>query len=278
MQGSLAWALALSYFGPPPLVDISWSFTKIKVLGVFIAHGDLSKENWRPHLEAVARCLNSWHSRALSFTGKALVINAMALSRVCYVTSLVHMPPWVRAELNQLVFKFFWPGKRDLVSRKVMAHPKREGGFSVVSIEFKVVALLAQWVWRLVVCPSGWVFLLTYWLLDRHGVTSYAFFYDAASFPASPFPPFYSTLFSAWKVRAVVAPWPGLPLVPRLGVAVPSTPSPVGPFILSCSRFILLHLTVSPSSSLLSAPSTGLPPGVLCSSSRLTTEYRTSTG
>lgn len=125
-------------------MDISWSFTKIKVLGVFIGQGDRSEENWRPRLDAVARCLNSWRSRALSFTGKALVINAMALSRIWYVASLVHMPPWVCTERNQLVYKFFLSGKRDLVSRKVMAHPEGEGGFSVVSIECKVVALLPQ--------------------------------------------------------------------------------------------------------------------------------------
>lgn len=64
-----------------PPVDISWSYSKIKVLGVFIGHGDPAKENWRPCLDAVARCLKSWRSRALSFTGKALV-NALALFRV----------------------------------------------------------------------------------------------------------------------------------------------------------------------------------------------------
>lgn len=64
-----------------PPVDISWSYSKIKVLGVFIGHGDPAKENWWPRLDAVARYLKSWRSRALSFTGKALV-NALALFRV----------------------------------------------------------------------------------------------------------------------------------------------------------------------------------------------------
>lgn len=95
------------------------------------------------------------------------------------------------------MFNFFWSGKWDLVAHKVLVHPK-ETGFSVVSLEFKVVALLVQWVRCLVVCPNGWVYLLTYWLLDRHGVTPYAFFSDPLSFPAAPFPPFYSVLSSAW--------------------------------------------------------------------------------
>ena len=167
-------------------------------MGVYIGHGALSESNWRPRLDAVARCFKSWRSRALSFSGKTLVANALALSRVWYVASLVHMPAWVSAELNKLLFGFFWSGKRDLVSRKVMAQPKESGGFSVISIEFKVAALLVQWVRRLTVCPNGWVYLLTYWLLDRHGVPPYAFFSDPSSFSAASFPPFYSDLFRAW--------------------------------------------------------------------------------
>ena len=88
-------------------VPIAWCSSKIKILGVFLGHGDLSGENWRPRLEAVERCLNSWRSRALSFTGKALVINALALLKVWYVASLVGLPPWVRLSLNKLVFDFF---------------------------------------------------------------------------------------------------------------------------------------------------------------------------
>ena len=62
------------------------------------------------------------------------------------MASLVHMPPWVLTELNTQIFSFFWHGKRDLVARKVIIHPKEARGFSMVSVEFKVLALLAQWV------------------------------------------------------------------------------------------------------------------------------------
>lgn len=145
-------------------MNIVWSLTKIKILGVYIGHGDLAEANWRLRVDAVDRCLKSWRSRSLSYSGKALVANSLALSCVWYVTSLVHMPAWVSAELKKLLFNFFWSGKRDLVARKVLIHPKESGGFSFVSIDFKVAALLIQWVCRLVVCPNGWVYLLTYWL------------------------------------------------------------------------------------------------------------------
>lgn len=75
-----------------PLVHVSWSSSKIKGLGVVIGHGDIAEDNWRPRLDAVAPCLKSWRSRTLSLTGKALIVNALALSSFWHVTSLIHMP------------------------------------------------------------------------------------------------------------------------------------------------------------------------------------------
>ena len=88
-------------------VDISWSSVKVKVLGVFLGPGNLEKENWRPRITAVENALNSWRQRSLSYRGRALVINALALSHVWYVASLIYVPRWVGAELNTLIFRFF---------------------------------------------------------------------------------------------------------------------------------------------------------------------------
>ena len=56
---------------------------------------------------AVEQCLNSWRSRSLPHSGKALIVNALALSRVWYIASLISMPDWVASELNTLVLSFF---------------------------------------------------------------------------------------------------------------------------------------------------------------------------
>ena len=63
-------------------VNITWSSVKVKVLGVFLGPGNLEEDNWRPRITAVENALNSWRQRSLSYKGKALVINALALSRV----------------------------------------------------------------------------------------------------------------------------------------------------------------------------------------------------
>ena len=106
-----------------PPVTLDWLSVKIKVLGVFLGPGNLDDVNWKPRIAAVENTLSSWRQRILSFRGRALFINALALSRVWYVTSLIQMPPWVLGELLRLLFLFFWKGKKDLVACAVVVRP-----------------------------------------------------------------------------------------------------------------------------------------------------------
>ena len=146
-----------------PPVQLEWTSEKIKVLGVYVGPGDLEKANWRPRNGTVENVLSSWRQRALSFRGRALVIGSLALSRICYVASLIHMPQWVHAELARLIFPFFWKGKPDLVAREVVTQPPTAGGFSVVDIKLQFSSLLVQWIRRYASSPSGWVTIFSFW-------------------------------------------------------------------------------------------------------------------
>lgn len=179
-------------------VPIAWTSSRLKVLGVIIGNGDVDEANWRPRIEAVEKCLSSWRSRSLSYGGKALVINALALSRIWYVASLVPMPSWVLAELNSVIFKFFWGGKRDLVARNVVVHSRDAGGFNMVSIPFKVNALLVQWIRRYRLAPNSWVSLMTFWFFDRFGADPFEVLSRPLAFPPDRLPPFYAALLKAW--------------------------------------------------------------------------------
>ena len=80
-------------------VAIDWSCDMIKVLWFFIGFGDLDATNWNPCNDAVSQCLTSWRMRSLLYNGRALVANTLALSRIWYVASLVHMPNCVLKKL-----------------------------------------------------------------------------------------------------------------------------------------------------------------------------------
>ena len=63
-------------------VATEWGSVKLKVLGVFLGPLVTPEDNWRPRISAVEHVLLSWRQRSLSFRGKALIINALALSRI----------------------------------------------------------------------------------------------------------------------------------------------------------------------------------------------------
>ena len=182
-----------------PPITLEWTSGMIKVLGVFIGIGDLEEANWRPRITAVKNALNSWRQRHLSYRGRALIINALALSRIWYVASLVHMPDWVLRELNPLVFNFFWKGKNDLVTRSVVCQPFLFGVFSVASIKSKVWALHVQWARRLVTCPASWVHFLYFYFWGCLGASSLDVLSRPSVFPRGSLPPLYRSFLSAWR-------------------------------------------------------------------------------
>ena len=177
-----------------PPINLEWSSVKIKVLGVFLGPGNLEEDNWLPRLAAVENVLSSWRQRVLSFKGRALVINALSLSIIWYVSSLIHMPAWVLSKLCSLVFTFFWSGKRDHVSRSVVVQPTFLGGFAVVDIKLKVMSLLVQWVRRLVSSSS-----LDYWFRHHFSSSIAHVFSHPYSFDPKVLPPFYRSLLHAWR-------------------------------------------------------------------------------
>ena len=180
-----------------PPVTLDWSSVKLKVLGVILGPGNVEEDNWRPRITAVENVLASWKGRTLSFRGRALVINALALSRVWYVASLVHMPSWVLSELCKLVFNFFWKGKKDLVARSVVVQCSLFGGFSVVDVKLKTWSLIVQWIRRLVLSPAGWSLFLDYWCDSLFGVSSVVVFSRPFCFSPKALPPFYRSVLTA---------------------------------------------------------------------------------
>ena len=115
------------------------------------------------------------------------------------MASLIHVPRWVSVELNTLIFKFFWSGKRDLVARRVVVQPSCLGGFSVVDFQCKVMALHVQWVRRLVSSPSSWVSFMVFWFSSRLAAPPHLVFSAPLCFSPDSLPPFYRSLLTAWR-------------------------------------------------------------------------------
>ena len=115
------------------------------------------------------------------------------------MASLAHMPARFLSNVNSMVFKFFWSGKKDLVARNVVFQSRENSGFSFVSTELKVQSLLIQWIKRFASSPSGWVDLMTYWFLERFNTPSSEVFSHPFDFDPDVLPPFYRALLKAWR-------------------------------------------------------------------------------
>ena len=98
VRGRVVWGVAWSYRLAGLLILFGRS-RRSRFSG-FIGNGDLSELNWRPRIDAVQKCFNSWRHRSLSYGGRALVSNALTLSFIWYAASLVSTPSWALRELN----------------------------------------------------------------------------------------------------------------------------------------------------------------------------------
>ena len=191
-------------------VDIRWSSVKLRCLGSFLGPGDLSHENWDPRIQALKNLLFSWRQRNLTFQGRALIINALGLSGLWYLGSVMCPPSWVISEINTEIFSFFWSGKKDKVSRNVVCQPKSAGGFGVVDIATKFQALHVAWVHRLCLSSSAWTLFFKLFCLGFFGDDPSVVLAHPAYYPHDLLPAFYSSMLCAWGLLGGHGVFPGL--------------------------------------------------------------------
>ena len=171
----------------------------IEVLGVYLGNGNLEEENWRPLINAVEKRLHSWRGRSLSYSGKAPIVNALALSRVSYIPSLICM--LIGLHPSSTLLSFFSSGAANVTwLPDVVHHSTLQGSLGVVSFRYKVHALLAQWVRRYATAPNVWAPMMTFWLFDRFGVDPQTVLATPSLFllVASGLSAFYRALLLAW--------------------------------------------------------------------------------
>ena len=74
-------------------LGLTW-VRKLKILGVFFGTVDVERDNWEPRLSKRDKTLSRWKSRSLSFIGKVLILNIVALSKLLYVSRVLVPPKW----------------------------------------------------------------------------------------------------------------------------------------------------------------------------------------
>ena len=141
-----------------------------------------------------------WQRRCLSFRGKSLVANALALSGLWYVATVLPLPDGLLSTINKFLFKFFWSGKKELVARTTTNLDKLSGGFAVVDVRLKVRALHVQWIKRFILSPNKWGTFFTYYIQRCFGTTVHEVLSFPAFYPSSLLPPFFASVLESWAL------------------------------------------------------------------------------
>ena len=170
----------------------------LPLLGATFNVGDYTRATWEPAVSKLEHRLAAWSGRKLSFQGKSVVINTLALSQIWHLCHVFAVPKWAAKRINTAVWTFFWSGKRDLVARTTVSLPTSQGGFGVINFTLKAQAFALQWLKR-------------YFTPDRGKWKSFFTFFISSSFGMMPreallsrhrlrdLPPFYHTLFQVWR-------------------------------------------------------------------------------
>ena len=110
--------------------------------------GDYHLPTWEPAVAKLETCLSGGSGRSLSFQGKAVVINTLSLSQIWHLCHVFLIPRWASKRVTNVVWSFFWSGKKDLVRRSTVCLPRSQGGFRVINFEQKAQAFALQWIKR----------------------------------------------------------------------------------------------------------------------------------
>ena len=86
----------------------------LPLLGATFNVGDYHLPTWEPAVAKLEARLSAWSGRSLSFQGKAVVINTLALSQIWHLCHVFTIPRWASQRITKAVWSFFWSGK-DLV-------------------------------------------------------------------------------------------------------------------------------------------------------------------
>lgn len=132
-------------------LGIQWSETPLRILGVYFSYNEVecNKLNYEQRLEKARHILNLWRSRNLTILGRILIIKCFIISQFLFTLSAIDIPEKYIKEINSMIFKFIWNGKRDRIKRSVLVKETESGGLRAPDFRSMILAARAKWVTKL---------------------------------------------------------------------------------------------------------------------------------
>ena len=145
--------------------NFKWTSVSIRLLGGTFGSVNMPLVNWRERQAKFEAVLRRWDSFSLSFAGKVVVVNNLALSTLWYIAPVFSPPESVVKDITRAVFKFFWSYRAELVSRQTVLLPLDKGGWDLIDFGVKANCFYCRPFTNILDRPDlPWVQLAKYWL------------------------------------------------------------------------------------------------------------------
>ena len=101
--------------------------------------------NWERKVDNFEHTLLSWQKWYLTLFGKVTILNVLAIPKLIYLFTLLHVPEWVIERLEKAITNFLW-NKRNRINRNCLYAKVEQGGLGLIDIKSKISSLKATWI------------------------------------------------------------------------------------------------------------------------------------
>ena len=150
--------------------QINWvNTTGLKILGITFFNDPLYtiNYNWRTVISKLKSKLAKLRYRTLSLRGKATILNTLALSKVWFLASLLHIPKWALTMIEKQIFAFLWDNKKmEPIKRKTLYLPTELGGLGILHPLLQSQALTLKYFLYITEenRQTTWLYFARYWM------------------------------------------------------------------------------------------------------------------
>ena len=131
--------------------DFVWSDDPISLLGVKIpCNGVTSNENLQGVMRKLHQVCDKWINRQATIFGKIVIINALMGSLFVYkMSTMMFLQPVDIANIEKIIRRFLWNGKKAKISLFTLMKRKQDGGLRLVNLAAKQQTIKISWVYKL---------------------------------------------------------------------------------------------------------------------------------
>uniref|UniRef100_A0A8C6VPD0 Immunoglobulin V-set domain-containing protein n=1 Tax=Naja naja TaxID=35670 RepID=A0A8C6VPD0_NAJNA len=123
---------------------------KIKYLGIWMRAKTIMlwQDNYIKILKQIKKDLDNWNKMQISFLGRIATIKMNILPKVLYLFQTIPILTnnFFFTELDKMVMKFIWAGKRAKIKKKYLQNDRGRGGFGLLDWEIYYKATILVWI------------------------------------------------------------------------------------------------------------------------------------